>query len=202
MKCSNMNSKPKHDVTTQMGDLQKIIDDSREQSLTRKHNAWRDLFYGSYQKMDSSSAVMSDLYGIKKIKEDSLIRIDVKNKLKIPKESFFMNNHHDTLRFAAKLTDNTNLFMHDVSSAESAEVIFRKIKGSGLQNYKVLETATKNLKIAEYEFQKKSQTYNGAAIVSEESGIITFFEMENPTKSKMEMKAKITNFLMKNIVQD
>lgn len=202
VKCSGMNNSNSSNqiVSNEMDNLHKIMDKSRERAAEMHKTAWKSIYYTSYKKMDSMGSIINDLYGIKKLEQDSLIRIDIKSKIRIPKESFYLNNYDDSLRFAVKFSNGTNFLMHDVESKEKIEDIFKTIKGVDLYDLKSDEKKASPLTILEYKLRKTPKDYNGIVAVSNSDGFINFIEFENPDKSPTELKMEMTTFLMDHLV--
>jgi len=203
VKCSGSNSNSSSYQTSQhMDNLNKVLDNSRVKAADMHKIAWKNFFYMPYSKMDSTSSMIEDLYGIKKLTEDSLVRIDLKTKIKIPKESFYLNNYDDSLRFAVKFSNGTNFLMHDVESKDNIEDVFKLLKGTDLYDLKSDKKNGSPLTIFEYKLRKNPKNYNGIVAVSNSEGFMNFIEFESPKKSSGDLKIEMTDFLMNNLVEN
>lgn len=198
MRCSASNSPSP--AAQQIAGLDKIMQESMEKNQQFRENAAKNIFYSSYENLDSLGNAYREGYGIKKITEDSLVRLDLLNEVKIPKKSFFLNNYDDTLRFAVKFPDNTILYAHDLQSNDDTEVILKSIKGNALSNVKKDEM-TKGLGVFEYKIEKNSKIYNGFSFVTQEKGNVNFMEFESAEKSAEVLKRDAVDFLTKNLIK-
>lgn len=171
-----------------------------EKNQQFRENAAKNIFYSSYENLDSLGNAYREGYGIKKVTEDSLVRLDLLNEVKIPKKSFFLNNYDDTLRFAVKFPDNTILYAHDLQSNDDTEVILKSIKGNAISNVKKDEM-TKGLGVFEYKIEKNSKIYNGFSFVTQEKGNVNFMEFESAEKSAEVLKRDAVDFLTKNLIK-
>ncbi len=202
IKCSGNNSGTSNNNYGQIDDMRQVLEKSRQRASEMRHDAWKEIFYRSYQKLDSLASDASNPYGITKLSQDSLVRIDLKSKIRIPKESFYINNYDDTLRFAVKFVNGTNFLRHDVESNEKTNSIFKTIKGSALFDLKSDEKTLADLQIIEYKLRKSPRNYNGIAAVSKSEGLMNFIQFESPDKTSAELKVEMTKFLMDNLVEN
>ena len=200
MRCSGASASSEYSKENyqKMQDVLSYTDTERFNSKQRNFN--KNIFYESYQKIDSLDLTKREALGIVKLKQDSLVRIDLKTQMKIPKESFFVNNHEDSIRFSAKLKNSTNFFIHNLESSDTTENILKSIKGSSLRNLKKDDMKTSDLTMWNYELNKKQGRYNGILIASSVNGLVDFMEFESPSLSKSELKKEAVHFLSGNII--
>lgn len=144
-----------------------------------------------------------DDYGFSKLKKDTIVFIDIKTQLNVPKEYYLQNNHDDSLRMAIKSPRNLTIFIHDFETKESIENGFKGLKKySSLKKFKV-ENTIGMTKTISYQISKENTTFNGYALVfqSKEKDYQTFFEFESSTLSKDLIKTKALDFLLQNMKQ-
>lgn len=169
----------------------------------KKNRLSNNLFYSNYAALDSLTLSQQEDYGVCRLKKDSLIFIDIKTQLNIPKEYYLQNNHDDSLRIAVKSPRNLTIFLHDFETKENAENSFKSIKKySNLQKFK-LENNLDLTKVFSYQISKEDKKFNGYALAFQRKGkdYQTFFEFESSTLSKDELKDKALEFLLQNMKQ-
>ncbi|MEN2412806.1 hypothetical protein [Flavobacterium mesophilum] len=167
-----------------------------------KNKRSNNLFYSTYSKLDSLTALEQEDYGVYKLKKDTLVFIDIKNQLSVPKEYYFQNNHDDSLRFAIKSPRNLTMFVHDFETKDNVENSFKSIKKySHLQKLKVEKASTKLTTLISYQISKENKKLNGYAFAFQRTGkdYVTFFEFESATYSPDLLKEKALEFLLENL---
>ncbi|WP_289666115.1 hypothetical protein [Flavobacterium panacagri] len=169
-----------------------------------KNRRSNNLFYKNYVALDSLSLLELEDYGVCKLKKDTLVFIDIRTQLNIPKEYFLQNNHDDSLRIAIKSPRNLTIFVHDFETKESVENSFKSLKRySNLKKFKI-ENTLDMAKAVSYQISKENKKYNGYAIIFQNKGrdYMTFFEFESTTLSEDLIKNKAFDFLIQNVKQN
>ncbi|WP_286969424.1 hypothetical protein [Flavobacterium sp. UBA4854] len=168
-----------------------------------KNRRSNNLFYKNYGALDSLSIMEQNDYGFSKLKRDSVVFIDIKTQLNVPKEYYLQNNHDDSLRMAIKSPRNLTIFIHDFETKESIENGFKSLKKySNLKKFKV-ENTIGMTKAISYQISKENKTFNGYALAFQGKGrdYQTFFEFESSTLSRDLVKTKALDFLLQNMKQ-
>ncbi len=169
----------------------------------QKDKLSNNLFYSDYAVLDSLTVSEQEDYGVCRLKKDSLIFMDIKTQLNIPKEYYLQNNHDDSLRVAFKSPRNLTIFIHDFETKESVENSFKSLKRySNLQKFK-LENDLEMGKVFSYKISKEGKKFNGYALAfqSKTRDYQTFYEFESSTLSKDILKDKALEFLLQNMKQ-
>ncbi|MTH14282.1 hypothetical protein [Flavobacterium sp. LC2016-01] len=168
-----------------------------------KNRFSNNLFYSDYAALDSLTVSEQEEYGVCRLKKDSLIFMDIKSQLNIPKEYYLQNNHDDSLRVAFKSPRNLTIFIHDFETKESVENGFKSVKRySNLEKFKV-ENNLESAKVFSYKISKEGKKFNGYALAfqSKTRDYQTFYEFESSTLSKDMLKNKALEFLIQNTKQ-
>ncbi|MFB9079749.1 hypothetical protein ACFFLS_07665 [Flavobacterium procerum] len=161
----------------------------------------KDIMYKSYLGLDSLNAMERDDYGLLKLEKDTLLLIDIKTQIKIPKEYYFQNAHDDSLHYAFKAPDNLNFFIHDFEAKGDLEENFKAVKHiSKLQKYK-LENTIDNTKVVSYKIVKNNKRFNGYALCFKnvDADLHTFFEFESDVLTKEKLQDRALAFLTQNM---
>lgn len=193
-RCSDMGNHSKSYDNS--AELMNSIAKMQEQSRVAMEESKNDLFYKSYKEIDEMPSNFRDSYGILKLDKDSSIMMDLSTKIVIPKNSFFYNNHDDTLRFASKFQDNTAFFVHDFNGNSDTRTLLKSVKGEEISNITEENSPSSKVKMVKYNILKNGISYRGFALDFKEKEYSTLFEFESDSKTKDELKEKALNFLL------
>lgn len=154
------------------------------------------LLYLSYNALDSLPLNEKKLYAVTKLRQDTLVTLDLSTKIKITKESFFQKNYDDSLKLAFKTRDNLTVFIHDFESKQDCETNFKSLKrGMNLSALKY-DKGTAKAKLFAYSLTQNNIKFNGYCIGIQSDNYCLFLEFESDKIAKAALKETALTYLL------
>lgn len=191
--CSN-NSKRSSYSDTSYQNVNSLIQHYRNENV-QNNDLSNDLFYESYDSISKLNDAEKAIFRVVKVKNDTLLPIDLTSKISIGPKSFVQKNHDDSLQLAMKLPDNTSIFIHTYSSNDGLTDNLKALKKKkNIENIKV-KVDDPDSKFVSYTYQYGGKKYNGCALLAKEDGQFTSLEFENNKLSKEDLQMKAITFV-------
>lgn len=154
-----------------------------------------DLFYESYDSISTLNDSQKADFKVVKVKNDTLVSIDVSSKINVEPTSFIQKNYDDSLQLAVKLPDNTSIFLHSYTSKENMMDNFKAVKKKKNIKNITFKIDEPHSKFINYTYKYEGKKYNGCALLASENGEFTSLEFENNKISKEDLHLKALTFL-------
>lgn len=191
--CSKTSNRSSYSDTS-YENVNSLIKNYRNEDL-QSNDESNDLFYENYDSINKLNEAEKAIFRVAKVKNDTLVPIDLTSKISVEPKSFIQKNHDDSLQMAVKLPDNTSIFLHAYSSKDDMMDNFKALKKKkNIANIKV-KVDDPNSKFVGYTYQYGGKKYNGYALLATENGQFTSLEFENNKLSKEDLQMKAITFV-------
>lgn len=200
MTCSNDKSNAEKPINQEIIDQSEAIRTNNVIAAAKFQQQSNDILYTSYKDLEELSETEKQFNHLKKLEKDTIVQIDLSTRIKIQKESYFQNNHDDTLRMAFKLKKDLTVFLHDFESKKEDNDNFKALKKFGqLSDLKLLKS-NKNSKTYSYSIVKKTKKYNGFALLYKSNELCSFIEFESDVLTKPALESAAYLFIINNVI--
>ncbi|KAF2331804.1 hypothetical protein [Flavobacterium ginsenosidimutans] len=163
----------------------------------------RNILYSQYVELENFNASEKGEFGLHKLEKDSVMFVDFKTQIRIPKGYYLKSNNGDSLISASKSPNDLNVFVRNFRTEDNFEKCLKKIKSkNNLENYQT-EDSWGNMKSISYKINPDERKFNGIVFCFDknEYGLITFYEFESNKLSIKELKNISKDFLAQNLMQ-
>ena len=200
MTCTNDKSNASSPINQEIINRSEEIRANNIVSAAKFQQQSNDILYTSYKDLEDLSETEKQFNHLKKLQKDTIVQIDLSTRIKIQKESYFQNNHDDTLRMAFKLKKDLTIFLHDFESKKEDSDNFKALKKFGqLNDFKLLKS-NKSSKTYSYSIVKKDKKYNGFALLYKSNELCSFIEFESDVLTKPALQSAAYLFIINNVI--
>jgi hypothetical protein len=200
MTCTNDKSNASKPINQEIIDQSEAIRTNNVIAAAKFQQQSNDILYTSYKDLEDLSETEKQFNHLKKLEKDTIVQIDLSTRIKIQKESYFQNNHDDTLRMAFKLKKDLTIFLHDFESKKEDSDNFKALKSNGqLSDLKLLKS-NKNSKTYSYSIVKKTKKYNGFVLLYKSNELCSFIEFESDVLTKPALESAAYLFIINNVI--
>ncbi len=200
MTCTNDKSNTSSPINQEIINRSEEIRANNIVSAAKFQQQSNDILYTSYKDLEDLSETEKQFNHLKKLQKDTIVQIDLSTRIKIQKESYFQNNHDDTLRMAFKLKKDLTIFLHDFESKKEDSDNFKALKKFGqLNDFKLLKS-NKSSKTYSYSIVKKDKKYNGFALLYKSNELCSFIEFESDVLTKPALQSAAYLFIINNVI--
>ena len=191
--CSKTSNRSSYSDTS-YENVNSLIQNYRNEDL-QSNDESNDLFYENYDSINKLNEAEKAIFRVAKVKNDTLVPIDLTSKISVEPKSFIQKNHDDSLQMAVKLPDNTSIFLHAYSSKDDMMDNFKALKKKKNIASIQVKVDDPNSKFVDYTYQYGGKKYNGYALLTTENGQFTSLEFENNKLSKEALQMKAITFV-------
>ncbi|MDR6565004.1 MULTISPECIES: hypothetical protein [unclassified Arcicella] len=179
--------------------IQEITGEANEKFDKVKNNKSNEALYDKYADINVSLQEKREKDGIIKLVNDSLVNIDYYSKIKIPKNSYFQNNYSDSLKFAIKMPNNLNIFIHSFPAQGEVRDNFASLKrASDLKEFN-FDYSIKDVLLFHYKLTENKIKFNGyGVVVSKEDAKLILMEFESKKLTQKELKKLLVKYIAEN----
>jgi hypothetical protein len=154
------------------------------------------LLYLTYDALDSLPLNIKKLNAVTKLRNDTLVNLDISTKIKVKKESFFQKNYDDSLKLAFKTPENLTVFIHDFESKQDCETNFKSLKRGLHLSALQYDQGTTKAKLFAYSLTHNNVKFNGYCIGIQSDNYCLFLEFESDKIAKATLKETALTYML------
>lgn len=164
-----------------------------------RHNNF-EMTYPTHHALSRRSADSLTMEKWVKVEKDTLIRVDMTSKLKIPAHWFVQKPIDEKVRFVFITPKNIQITFYTFSTDKNLvsclyDLRDYNFKPEGIENH------AEDVKEVKYTFRHHNIEYRGAALGLKEKNMMSIFTFEGKDYSSKELENFLIKFLARNIIE-
>lgn len=169
-------------------------------------NLSHDIFYENYDSINKLNTSELNEFQIIKVKKDTVLPIP-NEKINIEAGSYIQNYSDPLIHIAAKLPDNTTIFIYwyknfpsnNTNDSDELEdfISLSKQKKKNIQNILTISQEP-GARIISYDYKKNGKQYNGHTRIQKKHNLFLSMELESNTLDQEDLKLSAIYFFVSN----